>query len=266
MPHSKIDTDTAISPRHLAPIDRSELRRERARVATQTRFPIVLFLLIGGAIAFFILDVPLGYILIAIALILLARWLFRFISSSPKRRREVTDVLLSEEDREENDELTAEMKALSEEGFDGYAITLGKFLQHKRHIEIELEKRKGDAPKEKQVAELVDSICFGVAEQFRSVAGIEKRLAILNGSRDAEEREALTADRRELLSQVINAYKTLKKTRADLRFILDPSTTSAVKKPDTNLQTLVDQLQYEEEIARKTRARLRRDSVTIQED
>ena len=65
----------------------------------------------------------------------------------------------------------------------------------------------------------------------------------------------------ELLCQVIEAYKTLKKTREDLPFILDPSATSAVEKPDTDLQSIVDQLRHEEEIAQNTRARMRRDAI-----
>ena len=107
----------------------------------------------------------------------------------------------------------------------------------------------------------MDSICFGVAEQFRSVASIEKRLALLRDSRGSEELETLTEDRRELLVQVIDAYQTLKKTRQDLPFILDPTASSAVKRPETNLQDIVDELRHEEEIARNTRERMRRDAI-----
>ena len=261
VPNSRIQKDEELPPRHLAPLERSELRRERARVATQTRFPIILLLLVAGAVAFFVFNIPIGYILIAIVLILAIRWYIRFQSSSPKRRKEITEVLITKKNRTENDRLVADMQALSAEGFDGYAITLGKFLQHKCNIEKELEKRAGESPQEKQVAELVDSICFGVAEQFRSIAAIEKRLALLRDSRDSQEHQKLTDDRRELLCQVIDAYKSLKKTALDLPFILDPSATSAVERPETDLQSLVDQLREEEDIARNTRERMRRDSI-----
>ena len=173
----------------------------------------------------------------------------------------MSELMISEENANENAELAKEMEQLSADGFDGYAITMGKFLQHKRSIEAALAERPGESLQEKQVGDLVDSICFGVAEQFKSVAAIEKRIALLQDSRESEEFETLTADRRELLCQVIDAYKSLKKTRHDLPFILDPSTESAVAKPEVDLQGLVDQLRAEEEIARNTRSRMRRDSI-----
>jgi len=261
VPNTRINKDTDLPPRHLAPLERRELRRERARVATRRQWPIFLIVIAAGAVAFFAFDVPVGYILIAGLLILAAHWYIRYQSSSPRRRREMSQIMISEEDALENEKLAKEMKALSDDGFDGYAITLGKFLQHKRSIEAALTSRPGDSPQEKQVGQLVDSICFGVAEQFQSVAGIEKRIALLQDSHGSDEYETLSDDRRELLCQVIDAYKTLKQTRHDLPFILDPSSESSVKKPDVDLAGLVDQLQAEEEIARSTRARMRRDSI-----
>ena len=261
MPDTQSDNDTPATARHLAPLDRRELRRERAGVASSSGWPISLILILGGAVALFVFNIPPGYILIAILLALALRWLIRYRSKSPKIRREITEILITEENSAENDKLVTEMRHLSYEGFDGYAITLGKFLQHKRHIETQLHEGSGGSAQQKQVAGLVDSICFGVAELFQSVASIEKRLDVLRDSRGGEEFKALTADRRELLSQVIDAYKTLKKTRQDLPFILDPSAASAVKKPEGDLQGLVDQLRREEEIARNTRARMRRDNI-----
>ena len=190
--NTRIAKDTDLPPRHLAPLERSELRPERVRVASQTRLPIVLLLVAGGAIAAFAFKVPPGYILIAIVLILAIRWYIRYQSGSPKRRKEMAEELITRENQSENDQIVTEMRALTAEGFDGYAITLGKFLQHKRQIEAELEKREGESPQQTQVAQLVDSICFGVAEQFHSIAAIEKRLGVLQDSRGGEEYEALS--------------------------------------------------------------------------
>ena len=114
------------------------------------------------------------------------------------------------------------------------------------------------------IIETVDSICSGVAEQFHSVASLEKHLALLQGADSAEKREALAAERRELLCQVIEAYKVLKSTRQDLAGIIDPGATLAAPEPAAELGTIIDQLRQEAEIARNTRERLRRDRVTAQ--
>ena len=157
MPNTRFDNDTTLPPRHLAPLQRSELRRERVRVATSKRWLAILLLplIIGGALASFLFHIPPSYVLTAIILILAVLWIIRYQSSTPKKRREITEILISEANRAENEKLVAAMRQLSSEGFDGYAITLGKFLQHKRNIEAALQQRSADSPQENQVAELV---------------------------------------------------------------------------------------------------------------
>ena len=269
MPDSPFEDppDPSLPPRHLAPIERSEYRRERALAAAmvekqQAGFMVVFF----GAMATIgtaVLSFTLWVLLPAIVIILIARWFLRFQSKSAKAGREVSGVIIRDERRHDRSTLASRMEQLSASGFDGYAITLGKFLQHKHKIDAEIAAGSKDSPQAEQVSKLVDSICFGVAEQFERVSALEKRLAALSDSPDSDGYQSLAKDRTELLTQVIDAYKTLKKTRHELPLILDPSATATAKHPGVDLGELVDQLRHEEEIARKTRERMQRDAIDL---
>ncbi len=154
------------------------------------------------------------------------------------------------------------MAELTAGGREGYAITLGKFLQLKQAVEAELHADGRAEDDEQNVEALVDSLCAGVGEQFEAITRIERRQAAI--SRAEEEFSRLEVARVELLGQVIDSFKTLKRTAKELAYILDPTQVAAAhEKPARDLGELADKLRAEEEIARRTRERMERDAVEL---
>lgn len=241
------------------PLDKEEISRERISIALRsplTWIPLLLVLGLG-----ILLKLPPLVIAIALLVILVALFFFWRAQTRFLEKR-VTGHLIKRSNSKQDRAILEQMADLGKSGRDGYAITLGKFLQLKQAIETELLS-DGVADKGEQNLEtLVDTLCAGVSEQFTAIQRIERRQSAI--SRAADEYERLEASRRELLGQIIDSFKTLKRTRKELAYILDPTKVAAAhEKPSRDLGELASRLRDEEEIARRTRERMAKDAVEV---
>ena len=241
------------------PLDREEIRRERWRIALTA--PLT-WLSVGAVIAFGLLfKLPGPTVAIALAVVAVALFFFWRAQTRYLERR-IAGHLINKSNREQDTTITEQMAELSNSGREGYAITLGKFLQLKQAIEAELHSDGKATEDEKNVEGLVDTLCAGVCEQFQAITRIERRQAAV--TRSDEEYSALEESRRELLGQVIDSFKSLKRTSKELAYILDPTKVAAAhEKPARDLGELAENLRAEEEIARRTRERMARDAVEL---
>lgn len=178
---------------------------------------------------------------------------------SPKLSKKITRRIIKSSNENQDSELLARVQQFEKDGMDGYAVTLGKFIHLKQQIEKELHSGNDELSKGAQEVErMVDSLCFGVADQFDSATEIERRLARLTSSESGQQ-EKLAAARKEILSQVIEGYKSLCKTRSQLSYLIKPESKISSKMNKVDLDSIIHQLKTEDEIASKTRSRLDND-------
>lgn len=239
------------------PLDKQEIRRERLRIASRsplTWIPPIAVIVIGSMLRLPPVVTLVGLAVVAVALVLFWRAQTRYLETR------IAGHMINSSNREQNKVITAQMEELTRSGREGYAITLGKFLEHKQSIEAELHS-DGEATEEEQnVENLVDAVCHGAGEQFHAITKIERRQSAIN--RTDEEYQRLETSRRELLGQVIDSFKTLKRTGKELAYILDPTKVAeAHEKPARDLEELAEKLRQEQEIAKRTRERMERDAI-----
>ncbi len=169
--------------------------------------------------------------------------------------KRITKRIIAKSNTEQDRELVAKIKQFEERDADGYAVTLSKFLELKQKIEATLHANPDTSDDEKAVEKTIDALCFGVAEELEAATELE---AHLDSTSDPEEHRKLADARKELLARVIEGYKSLKKTKARLAARSRPKDAS-VGKSSLDLDAILADLRTEEEIAKNTRSRLRKD-------
>jgi len=179
---------------------------------------------------------------------------------SARLGKKITKRIIKQSNEGQDTELLERVRQFEKDGMDGYAVTLGKFVQLKQQIEKELHE-DGTAELSKgaqEVESMVDILCYGVADQFEAASEVERRLATLTSDK-SEERAKLKAARKELLGQVIEGYKSLRKTRSQLAYLIKPASKIKAGVPKVDLNTIIHQLKEKDEIASNTRSRMKRD-------
>ncbi len=128
----------------------------------------------------------------------------------------ITERIVAKSNRTQDASLVARIRALSEGGEDGYAVTLGKFLEAKQAIEAGLHPGgKPTTPGGEDIEKRVDAISFGVADSFDAVLELEKQIRALEPGR-REDLRLLRARQKEHLTRIIDAYKVVKSALSEL--------------------------------------------------
>lgn len=152
------------------------------------------------------------------------------------------------------------VRELHATGHENYAATLKRFLGMKQSFTRRLHEDGVLTDKKKELNNLVDTVCFHVRDQLHEVVSLEKPLSLETA--DQEARDKLLAGRREILSQVVDAFETLEETYENLEQILNPEILdpdSARRRADV-LQSAIDSLQQESKVASTVKNILVRES------
>ena len=160
------------------------------------------------------------------------------------------EAIVSESNREQDKALANRMRSLHQRGSADYAVNFGRFLQAKTEIEraIHSDGEVLTGAKE-QVEKLVDSLCFGVAEEFDRLIQLDEKP---QNSQGAE--KSTQSERQELVERIQRAYRTLSETQNNLPVILNPAGKPGAR--ESRLDDVIDRLKEEADIARRVKERL----------
>ena len=149
---------------------------------------------------------------------------------------------VTEHNRAQNAILQAAADELRLAKESALAQKLGQFIAVKLSVEKRLHEDGELTAQKIQLEQLVDSLCFGVRDQLQGLL--------------ARENKGESSNRKEVLAQVDDAFKTLQATVAELDTILGP-TLAPASATNASIQEITRRLREETEIARRVQARLR---------
>ncbi len=195
------------------------------------------------------------YVILGVAVVLIAALAFYWRLTGKPLEKRILKKLINESNAEQEDELAQRARALSKKHAGDLAITLGKFLKIKRKIEEEIHAHDELPEAAQPIETMVDELCYGVADELERLAQVEVRLAREGLQINPDQEEQLRDLRRELVTSISTAYKTLVETRTNLDVILRPVSLD-VSRQKSQLDDVVHSLKAETEIARRVRQRL----------
>jgi len=199
------------------PLPPEELRKEKIRAfltSKQVWLPFVLLAAIGGLV-----EAPVWAL---IPILVLAFFVLALIwqARSGRLLGRITERIVRKSNREQDAALVARIRGFSEGREDGYAVTLGKFLEAKQAIEARLHAdEKPVPPGGEEIESLVDAITLGAADQFDAVLGLEQQIRALDSGR-RDDLRLLRGRQKQHLTLVIEAYKVVKSAHADLDLLV----------------------------------------------
>jgi len=243
------------------PLPPEEIRKEKLRAFfTSKQVWIPFFLLIAIGIS---AETPVWAL---VPLLVLAFFVLALIWQARSRRLlgKITERIVRKSNTGQDAALVARIRGFSKSNDDGYAVTLGKFLEAKQEIEARLHvDGKPTSASGEEVEKLVDAISIGAADEFDAVIDLEKQLRALDPGRRAD-LQLLRARQKEHLTRVIEAYKAVKAARSELDLIVAAARPEAANaqasEPTTNaLDASIDRLKEETRIAVEGRFRATRD-------
>lgn len=160
--------------------------------------------------------------------------------------------LIDERHREQDRLLNESIASLRSAGHDNYASTLERFVAMKQTLTARLHADGELTAKKMELNNLVDTVCFQVRDQLDDVVKLEAPYSIRTGETVTDAaKEQMTAARRNILTQVVDAFETLEQTNENLDQILHPEILDpdqARRRADV-LQSAIDSLQQESKVA-----------------
>jgi len=238
------------------PLPAEEIRREKLRAMLRSPLiwiPMVLMLGVGiwqkwDWVVILLVEVAVFFLMA-----------FLWFARSEGANDKIAGRVVKRSNARQNEALVARIEVLKNSGHGHYAVTLSKYLELKKQIEAQLEEGGEMSDQRRDIEKLVDGLCLGVAEQFEAVIEVEKALM------DSSEHSAkLEEDRKAMLAQIIEGYKTLRKTDNDLSFLLEPTRRQVGAGSGIDLDAIIGALRSESAIADRTRLRIRQDLLAVQ--
>jgi hypothetical protein len=218
--------------------DAAIARRALRQILTD---PISWVPLVPAVAAYTIFDVPAFLALAGGALVLGgvgAYWRKHWADITGKLRR----TAVAEHNRAQDAILKAAVDELRLAKESALAQKLEQFVRIKVQVETRLHEDGEFTAQKIQLEQLVDSLCFGVRDQLQAL--------VLKESKGEE------VNRKAVLAQVDDAFKTLQATVAELDTILGP-TDAPGGATNASIEEITRRLREETEIARRVQARLR---------
>lgn len=234
------------------PIAEEEI--ERRKWLARLTSPVTWGVYVALAILLYFLKPAWWIMVLMVAVTTLALWYYWRLTGSALEKR-ILKRVISKSNLKQEDAMTKRLESLRKGRASDLAITLGKFVEMKREMELEIAKGQDVPEAAADVEAMVDALCFGVADELDDLANVQGRLARPDLQVSDEQKESLLEHQRELVSSVSQAYKTLKETRYNLDAILHPTSLDLPKR-DRQLGEVVLQLKEETEIAKRVRRRM----------
>lgn len=183
-----------------------------------------------------------------------ALWFYWRLTGEALKHR-VLKKVITKSNLKQDHEMTQRLDRLRKQRAGDLAITLGKFLELKREIEVEVTRGESVPEGAGQVEAMIDELCYGIADELDHLAQVQGRLARPSLQITDAQREELEDTQREIVSTISQAYKTLSETRNNIDAILHPTSLDLPQR-DRAIEDVVGRLKEEADIARRVRQRL----------
>ena len=231
------------------PLEAAEIAKRKWSAALTSPITWAPFLPAVGAYDF--LDVP-GIIVTALIGAITGGLFWYWKRQGPEIERKIVEELVSESNRAQDKALADRMRSFNKRSYSAYAVNFGRFLQMKTEVERAIHGDGGElTPSKEQVENLIDSLCFGVADEFERLIELDGLLLkSVPGSRIGP----IEDERGQLVERIQRAFRTLSETQTNLPVILNPAGGPSVR--ESRLDDVIDRLKEEADIARKVKERL----------
>lgn len=167
--------------------------------------------------------------------------------------------LVNESNVSQDEEIRKLMRNLNGVGKWQYAISLGKILMLKQHIEADLHRGSKLTERKKEVEILVDSMCNEVCQEIFDIAQLNDQLAEVLTSGDQSRLDDLTDRVSTGHTRIMRAYATLAGTSEKLTDVLQPGTErpGVTQRKKSELDRLIEVLREENEVSHAVQQRMR---------
>ena len=177
----------------------------------------------------------------------------------------VISQLVEKSNAEQDRDLIERCNQLARIGYRDYGVTLASFLRRKQQIEKSLHADSKDgvavSAEKEHVETLVDSLCFGVAEEL-------ERLATLQGDQKKKRKgtrskgrgkEGVAKASAEIAKRIQKAYDTLEQTWEGLEELLNPAVglDGGDRNDENRLDNVIAKLEEERAISKRVRERMK---------
>lgn len=174
---------------------------------------------------------------------------------------DVVRKLIADSNCDQDRQLVQQIGQLRTRGSRQYAISMGKFLLLKQHVERQLHGDGEFNERKQSIESLVDSLCSEVCQKLFRLAQLEEQLADILTSRDPNQLTRLQELRGAGHRSVLDAYASLYDTAQHLNILVKPGREAPHRKEDdlAALDRLIAVLRDEHDLARKVHDRIRRE-------
>ena len=166
--------------------------------------------------------------------------------------------LVDESNQSQDESIRTMILHLEDSGRTQYAISLGRVLLLKQHIESGLHRDGELTRRKKEIEKLVDSICQEVCNELFRIADSNDQLANILTSRNEQQLHEASDELRARHARIMQAYATLYDTANQLGVEYQPMTASSGQRIENAvLDRLIDNLREENELAKTVDERIR---------
>lgn len=172
-----------------------------------------------------------------------------------RRRRKIVKKLIHESNQKQDIELSRRALDLANSGHSKYSAKLINFIALKGQIETALHEGTGLTKRKEEVDNLVDTICFGAADQLEKLAELDARLKRKRSNPVPPDVEAhIHQVRTNIATQLFDAYATLNETWENLGDWFDHDSLPDSQHPD--MDAALEHLKREQEIVYRVKNRM----------
>lgn len=188
---------------------------------------------------------------------LIQNWLDWWANEEQELTARVVGRLVTQSNIDQDEAIHGMIRRLQNNGHVPYAISLGRILLLKQHIERGLHRNGVLSERKEQIEVLVDSICQEVCNELYLISDADEELAVVLTSRDPKRLEAANEELRDRQSRIMHSYATLHDTASHLAVEAEPVTSEITRIENSVLDRLIENLREENEIAKTIDDRIR---------
>lgn len=177
----------------------------------------------------------------------------------------VVHQMIAESNDGQDEEIRKLVRNLNGVGKWQYAVSLGKFLLLKQHIETSLHQGSKLTDRKKEIEKLVDSLCQEVCQEIFEIATESDQLAEVLTSGDQSRLDTFSERVSTGHSRMMHAYATLSGTAERLVVLMEPGTErpDATERKKSELDRLIEVLREENEVSQAVDQRIRNELPRI---
>lgn len=171
--------------------------------------------------------------------------------------------LIAESNIAQDDSIQTMIRHLERGGQTQYAISLGRVLLLKQHIERGLHRDGLLNHRREEIESLVDSICQEVCNELFRIAESDESLAKVLTSRDPQQLEVASEQLKVRHARIMHAYASLHDTASQLAVDAEPVGIQTSRLENEVLDRLIENLREESETAKAIEDRIRTELPTL---